>query len=179
MPVATAGDTTHRRRRYRRPAGANAGRRLRAAPEWPADRLRRLIDGYAAGVGVDDIAAALGISRARVLHKARALGLIHRSRRRRPTAVPVAAAGSALIGAPAERPPLDDRNPLGPVARALRELAERVRETRNGFVLDRCPASAFRLIEAANAQLAAQGMAPIRVRAAPRLVSVRALAAES
>ena len=70
--------------------------------------------------------------------------------------------------APAERPAIDDRNPTGPVARALDDLAGRVRETRDGFMLDRCPASVFRIIAAANARRRALGLAPIRVGAARR-----------
>ncbi len=139
---------------------------MRTARRWRTDQLARLVGGYDAGVGVDDIAAALGTSRARVLHKARALGLMHRSRRRRiPPPVPEYAPAEATDHAPVERPPIDDRNPTGPVARALDELAERVRETRDGFMLDRCPASVFRIIAAANTRRRALGMAPIRVRA--------------
>ncbi len=120
-------------------------------------------------MSVDDIAAALGTSRARVLHKARALGLMHRSRRRRmPPAVPEYAPAEATGHAPAERPAIDDRNPTGPVARALDDLAGRVRETRDGFMLDRCPASVFRIIAAANTRRRALGLAPIRVGGARR-----------
>lgn len=118
-------------------------------------------------MSVDDIAAALGTSRARVLHKARALGLMHRSRRRR-MPVPDYAPAEAPGHAAAERPPIDDRNPTGPVARALDDLAGRVRETRDGFMLDRCPASVFRIIAAANIRRRALGMAPIRVGAVRR-----------
>jgi hypothetical protein len=79
--------------------------------------------------------------------------------------VPEYAPAEATGHAPAERPPIDDRNPTGPVARALDDLAGRVRETRDGFMLDRCPASVFRIIAAANTRRRALGMAPIRVRA--------------
>jgi len=139
---------------------------VRTAKPWHSDQLRRLVAGYDAGVGVDDIAAALKVSRARVLHKARALGLMHRSRRRPLPPVPECAPAAAADRTADERPPIDDRNPTGPVARALGDLAGRVRETRDGFVLDRCPASVFRVIAAANARRRALGMAPIRVRAA-------------
>ncbi len=145
---------------------------MRTARRWRTGQLRRLAEGYDAGVSVDDIAAALGTSRARVLHKARALGLMHRSRRRR-MPVPEYAPAEAPGHAPAERPPIDDRNPTGPVARALDDLAGRVRETRDGFMLDRCPASVFRIIAAANTRRRALGMAPIRV-GAPRRRARRA-----
>lgn len=140
---------------------------MRPARRWRTGQLRRLAEGYDAGVSVDDIAAALGTSRARVLHKARALELTHRSRRRR-MPVPEYAPAEATGHAPAERPPIDDRNPTGPVARALDDLAGRVRETRDGFMLDRCPASVFRIIAAANIRRRALGMAPIRVGAVRR-----------
>ncbi len=177
IPAITADAVTGPRRRFHRARFARAARPLPTAPEWPADRLQRLIDGYATGVGVDEIAATLGVTRARVLHKARALGLTHRSRQRRRPSVPVEGEKATPTATAPVRPLLDDRNPLGPVARALTELAERVRETRDGFVLDRCPASVFRLIEVANGRLAAQGLAPIRVRAARR--PARAWAGES
>jgi hypothetical protein len=95
---------------------------------------------------------------------------VHR-RWQRPAEPPAAdptPAGQARPAPTAAAPP-DDRNPRGPVALALFELAERVRETRNCFVLDRCPASAFQIIAAANGLRAAQGMPPIRLPATYRI----------
>lgn len=129
---------------------------------WTAAMLRGLRDGYERGVPVRDIAAGLGVTKSMVLHKARALDLLHRTGRRR-----VASAGPVRVrywAAPASKlPPVDDRNPVGPVARALFELDGRARETRGGFMLDRCPASVFQLIAAANAIRRAMGAMPIQV----------------
>jgi hypothetical protein len=135
---------------------------MRRGRGWTADELRRLTAGYDTGVSVQAIAIALDTTRARVLHKARALGLVHR-RWQRPAAVAAPQAEAAAPAPAAPAAPADDRNPRGPVALALFELAGRVRETRNGFVLDRCPASAFQLIAAANCLRTTQGLPPIRL----------------
>ena len=133
---------------------------MRTKHGWTIEALQRLAAGYEGGLSVEQIAVDIGSTRSRVLHKARALGLVHRRWHKRPATPPTRAAVKRASG------PIDDRNPHGPVAQALGDLGALAQETPVGFRLGRSPVSTFDIIAAANARRTIKGVPPIRLRRA-------------